>query len=68
MPVGRVLPRDPIDEARERLLWALDNADGEALERAVYEGGEWVHKRPYDDEVAEALERAERRLAGPAAD
>jgi hypothetical protein len=33
----------------------------------VLQGGKWVHERPYDVEVAEALDRAERRLTWMAA-
>ncbi len=51
-----------MERARATLIQALDNAVGADLERAVREGGEWVHKRPWDEEVAEALARATTRL------
>jgi len=59
---GRVPPPDPMERARITLIQALDNAVGADLERAVREGGEWVHRRPWDEEVAEALAQATRRL------
>ena len=59
---GRVPPPDPTERARATLIQALDNGVGEDLERAMHEGGEWVHKRPWDEEVAEALTRATTRL------
>jgi hypothetical protein len=68
MPIGRVPPPDPMEVARGQLIWELKTAVGDDLQRAVFEGGEWLHKRPEDDEVAEALGLAERRLAGPSAD
>ena len=62
MPSGSVPPPDPMERARATLIQTLDNAVGEDLERAVREGGEWVHKRPWDEEMAEALARATMRL------
>ncbi len=49
----------------QRLIKTEVEAD---LQRAGFEAGEWLHKNPDDDEVAESLSLAERRLAGPAAD
>lgn len=51
-----------MERTRAALIQALENAVGGDLERAVREGGEWVHKRPWDVEVAEALARATTRL------
>ncbi len=57
-----------MEVARGQLIFELKTAVGTDLERAVFEAGEWLHKNPDDDEVAESLSLAERRLAGPAAD
>jgi hypothetical protein len=57
-----------MEVARGQLIWELKTAVGDDLQRAVFEGGEWLHKRPEDDEVAEALGLIKRRLAGPSAD
>jgi hypothetical protein len=51
-----------METVRLELIQALDTMQGEDLDAAVLRGSEWVHKRPYDVEVAEALDRAERRL------
>jgi hypothetical protein len=68
MTSGRVPPPDPMEVARGQLIFELKTAVGTDLERAVFEAGEWLHKKPDDDEVAESLSLAERRRAGPAAD
>ncbi len=68
MTSGRVPPPDPMEVARGQLIFELKTAVGTDLERAVFEAGEWLHKNPEDDEVAESLSLAERRLARPAAD
>jgi hypothetical protein len=63
MPIGRARHEpDPRETTRFELIRDLNTAQGEALDDAVLRGGEWVRKRPFDVEVAEALDRAERRL------
>jgi hypothetical protein len=57
-----------MEVARGQLIFELKTAVGTDLERDVFEAGEWLHKNPDNDEVAEALSLAERRLAWPAAD
>ncbi len=72
MPTGRgASDRDPdiaMERARRDLIRELDNADGDDLRRAIAQAKELLFMDPHDDEVDEALARAERRLAGPAAD
>ena len=63
MPIGRARHEpDPRETTLFELIRDLNTAQGEALDDAVLRGGEWVRKRPFDVEVAEALDRAERRL------
>ena len=57
-----------MERARRGLIWRLDNADGDDLRQAVREAGEYLYKLPDDEQVTKALECAEKRLAGPAAD
>ncbi|MCA1837818.1 MAG: hypothetical protein LC674_03360 [Actinobacteria bacterium] len=51
-----------MDGARAHLIWELETAGGKDLERAIREAREYVHHYPDDYKVADALERAERRL------
>jgi hypothetical protein len=52
----------PMEGARARLVWELKTAGGKDLKRALREAREYAHHYPDDAGVAEALERAERRL------
>jgi hypothetical protein len=51
-----------MEGAHERLLWELRTAGGKHLKRAIREAEAYKHHYPDDYAVAEALERAERRL------
>ena len=52
----------PMEGARAHLIWELKTAGGIDLQRAIREAREYVYHYPDDQGVAEALERAERRL------
>jgi hypothetical protein len=51
----------PMEGACTHLIWELKTAGGKDLKRVVREG-DYRHHYPDDYEVADALERAERRL------
>jgi hypothetical protein len=57
----RTPPPDLRESARANLLWELKTAGGKNLRRVIREGEGYVHHYPDDVEVAEALNRAERR-------
>jgi len=52
----------PMEGARTHLIWELKTAGGKDLKRVVREARDYRHHYPDDYEVADALERAERRL------
>ena len=63
MPIGRARHEpDPRESTRFELIRDLNTAQGEALDAAVLRGGEWVRNRPFDVQVAEPSDHAERRL------
>jgi hypothetical protein len=51
-----------MEGARSHLVWELKTAGGIDLRRAIREASEYVHHYPDDNELSDALERAERRL------
>ena len=61
VPIERTPSSDPRESARANLLWELKTAGGKNLRRDIREGGGYVHHYPHDVEVADALNRAERR-------
>jgi len=52
----------PMEGARTHLIWELKTAGGKDFKRVVREARDYMHHYPDDYEVADALERAERRL------
>ena len=61
VPIERTPSSDPRESARTNLLWELKTAGGKNLRRVIREGEGYVHHYPDDVEVADALNRAERR-------
>jgi hypothetical protein len=51
-----------MEGARAHLIWELRTASGKDLKRALREARKYAHHYSDDYQVAEALDRAERRL------
>ena len=52
----------PMEGARAHLIWELRTASGKDLKRALREARKYARHYSDDHKVAEALDRAERRL------